>query len=311
MTNKTKTILGIVGGVVVLGTVGAAMNGNEDKATSSLSSSTALVSTISSASETSLNSSETSQNVIPARETAIGKSDKSIDGIMTIKAMSVRNDKTGNWRYSAFSESGLDISEYALSYYKEYFKSDNEIHAAINFANKTTSRISCASGMLFVTVMEYVDGEEHDAALLFSGKIIKDYIVYIDNGDIEIITETIESSIPESSVVESSNAPSSEPTSEPSTTSNESETNNSTSQSSVSSVVASPTNTTPENHFNDHNNPEQQQTTEYVLNTSTLRIHFASCNDVKKISAENYATTTDFNWAISNGYKSCGHCHAR
>ncbi|MDE7399577.1 MAG: DUF5067 domain-containing protein [Oscillospiraceae bacterium] len=53
MTNKTKTILGIVGGVVVLGSVGAAMGGNDNKNTSSLSSNSSVVSTVSSVPEVS------------------------------------------------------------------------------------------------------------------------------------------------------------------------------------------------------------------------------------------------------------------
>ena len=133
-------------------------------------------------------SSENSQPEIPEpRETAIGKSDKTIDWFISPKATTVRNDVTGNWRYSGFSESGIDISEYALNYYNEYFENDNEIHAVINFANKTTSRINYSSGMLFVTVLEYVDGEEHDAKLMFSGDVLQDFIVYTDNGDIEQI----------------------------------------------------------------------------------------------------------------------------
>lgn len=62
------------------------------------------------------------------------------------------------------------------------------------------------------------------------------------------------------------------------------------------------------NNFNTYDNSEQQNTTEYVLNTSTLKIHRSSCKDVKKIAPENYSTTTDFDKAISNGYTTCGHC---
>lgn len=167
-----------------------------------------------------LSSSDTSQAEIPEqRETAIGKSDKAIDWFISPKATTVRNDVTGNWRYSGFSESGVDISEYALDYYNKYFENNNEIHAVINFANRTTSRISFSSGMLYVTVLEYVDGEEHDAKLMFSGDVLQDFIVYTDNGDIEQIdkeeaptsesttTSKVESSapsVPESTQPESS-----------------------------------------------------------------------------------------------------------
>lgn len=118
----------------------------------------------------------------------IGISDKSItdDDIYVLFEDSVRNDTTGKWRLARFSES-IDISEYALSYYKEYFKSDDEIHAVINFATKTTTNISCMNGLLFVTTYEYVDKEEHDANKLFSGQMLSSYIIYLDNGDIEKI----------------------------------------------------------------------------------------------------------------------------
>lgn len=46
----------------------------------------------------------------------------------------------------------------------------------------------------------------------------------------------------------------------------------------------------------------------YVLNTSTLKIHRPGCRDIKKIAPENYSTTTDFDKAISSGYTTCGHC---
>lgn len=143
----------------------------------------------SSESETSGESSNESQNIsVPEpRATAIGKSDKAF-GFTNSPALTVPNDVTGKWRYVGFSESGVDISEYALDYYNKYFKSDDEIHAVINFANKTTTRINCLGDMLFVTVMEYVDKEEHDAKLMFSGAVLQDFIVYTDNGDIESVT---------------------------------------------------------------------------------------------------------------------------
>ena len=123
----------------------------------------------------------------PPRAEATGKSDKEVDKLLTIKATTVRNDTTGNYRYSGFSEMGIDFVDYAVSYYNDYFKADNEVHAVINFANNTTTSINCMAGVLFVTVHERVDGEEHDAALMFSGMPLVEYMVYLDNGDIEEI----------------------------------------------------------------------------------------------------------------------------
>lgn len=142
----------------------------------------------SSESETSGESSNDSQNIsVPEpRETAIGKSDKTFDFFASPKATTVNNDVTGNWRYTGFSEAGVDISEYAIDYYNKYFESDNEIHAVVNFANKTTTRINCFGSILSVAVLEYVDGEEHDAKKMFSGELLKEYIIYLDNGDIEL-----------------------------------------------------------------------------------------------------------------------------
>lgn len=67
----------------------------------------------------------------------------------------------------------------------------------------------------------------------------------------------------------------------------------------------------PGNNFNTYNNPEQQQTTSsYVLNTNTMKFHYPSCRDVKKIAPHNYSTydgTRD--GVIGQGYSPCGHCH--
>lgn len=127
----------------------------------------------------------------PHREEAVGVSYKDIADLKISFDDSVRNDVTGKWRLTRIAESNIDISEYALSYYNTYFKSDDEIHAIVNFTAKTTTSISYYSGMIFVDVHEYIEDEEHDANELFSGKLLKQYIVYADNGDIEPIEDDI------------------------------------------------------------------------------------------------------------------------
>ncbi len=62
------------------------------------------------------------------------------------------------------------------------------------------------------------------------------------------------------------------------------------------------------NPFNTYDNPEQQNTTKYVLNTSTMKIHKSSCSYVKKIAPENYATTADLTGALAQGYEKCKKC---
>lgn len=98
----------------------------------------------------------------------------------------VRNDKTGNWRKSLIA-TNKEITEYALDYYHELFSSDDEIHAIINFQTNTTNKISVVGTYLDVCVMEYVDKEEHDAAILFSGNLLKEYYIDLETEEVEEI----------------------------------------------------------------------------------------------------------------------------
>lgn len=117
----------------------------------------------------------------------VGISNKDIYDIDdSFQANEVRNDVTGNWRISTIATS-IKMPQYALSYYKAKFRNDKEIHGIVNFNYKTTTKISVMGNMLDVTVHEYVKGEEHDANLLFSGMLLKEYNVYLDNGDIKKI----------------------------------------------------------------------------------------------------------------------------
>lgn len=130
---------------------------------------------------------EQKQQTEAHRDNMYGISDKDINSVNdTFSAANVRNDKTGNWRISKISEN-INMKEYALSYYKKYFKSDSEIHWIVNFTLKTTTCISVSGNMLFVDVHEYVDGEEHYADTLGSGMTLSKFHIYTDNGDIEKI----------------------------------------------------------------------------------------------------------------------------
>lgn len=116
----------------------------------------------------------------------VGISDKDVSDTDIYFYGNVKNDVTGNWRYSMTADN-IDIENYALSYYKTYFKSDSEIHGIVNFTRKTTSSIRVNGGILFLDIYDYVDGEEKDAKLMFSGTLLKSYMIYTDNGDIQQI----------------------------------------------------------------------------------------------------------------------------
>ncbi len=125
------------------------------------------------------------------RSDMYGVSDGDIKDIeSSISVQKVRNDVTGKWRVAKIAEN-IDIEKYALSYYENYFESDDEIHAIVNFNFKTTTKITVMGEFLDVTIYEYVEKEEDDAKLLFSGMVLKEYCVYLDNGDIEELDEKL------------------------------------------------------------------------------------------------------------------------
>lgn len=119
----------------------------------------------------------------------VGISDKDITEVYATKYDAVRNDVTGRWKCLVMAENNFDITEYALSCYENYFDSDDTILAVINLTTKTSTSISKIAGNLYVSEYEYTDGEEHDAKAMFGGMHLVDYMVYIDNGDVEKITE--------------------------------------------------------------------------------------------------------------------------
>lgn len=119
----------------------------------------------------------------------VGISEKDITEIYSTNYDTVRNDVTERWKCLVLAENNFDVTEYALSCYKNHFDSDETILAVINLTTKTSTSISKVAGNLYVSEYEYVDGEEHDAKIMFSGMHLVDYIVYIDNGDIEKATE--------------------------------------------------------------------------------------------------------------------------
>lgn len=95
---------------------------------------------------------------------------------------SVRNDVTGNWRRSTTSDSYVP-ADYALEYYHEMFSSDDEVHSIWNATLGTNTKITIASGILFVDTLQYVKGEEHDAKIMFSGEVLDSKMIDIETGE--------------------------------------------------------------------------------------------------------------------------------
>ena len=127
-----------------------------------------------------------SEDTSEQKEDAAADAEDQTSAIDVIKftVSDVRNDKTGNWRISLIAEN-IEMQNCALDYYKHYFKDDKEIHAIVNFNYNTTTKISVVGNKLDVSVFEYVKKEEHDANLLFSGQLLKEYLVDKETGAVE------------------------------------------------------------------------------------------------------------------------------
>lgn len=125
------------------------------------------------------------QETAKHRDNIYGISNKDVAEIDAAQFYSsVRNDTTDNWRKFEIV-ADTDFLEYARCYYDKYFESNDEIHAIINLGTKTSTCIKCSGDRLDVTIHEYVDKEQHDANIMFSGNLVGEYFVYLDNGDIE------------------------------------------------------------------------------------------------------------------------------
>ena len=96
---------------------------------------------------------------------------------------SFMNDNTGNWRRAMISTTET-IDKFAFDYYKEYFKSDDEVHIIYNTYLDTVNSLRMASGMLFVSITEYVDGEENDAQKACSGMYYGQYQFDASTGEL-------------------------------------------------------------------------------------------------------------------------------
>lgn len=224
---------------------------------------------------------------------------------------SYRNDVTGKWRLARIAENKT-IEEYALDYYRNYFESDDEIHIIINFTLNTTNRILVWGNLLDVATMEYVDNEEHDAKIACSGMLLSEYLINTDTGEIEKIQPASENS----NIEGISEDISIEQTEQERIAAEQAEAERiaaeqadaeriAQEQAEAERIAAEQANQTQSND----NASQQQTTSNYVLNTNTMKFHSPGCKSVKEIAPQNYSTydgTRDD--IINQGYSPCGNC---
>lgn len=115
---------------------------------------------------------------------AVQSADTSVLDDMDIKVRNVNDDITGNWRMT-YVDTKETAEEYAIAYYKEYFKSDNEIHFLVNHHLKTTAVISKFNNQLDVRIYEYTLGEEYSADTIASGIKYGEWYVHLETGEIQ------------------------------------------------------------------------------------------------------------------------------
>lgn len=192
-SQKMKTVFVIVCLVAIIGGIISLLSPDDKKETKETTGTQATETESASApaDKETATSEETVTETPPAEEVEhrtsdeiIGISDKDFNDLHAVYYESVNNDATGNWRLAVISEN-VDIQNYIFSYYQKYFKSDDEVHGIVNLGRNVTTRINKSGNWLLVSEYDYVDGEEHDAKILYSGTPLQSYIVYTDNGDIE------------------------------------------------------------------------------------------------------------------------------
>lgn len=115
---------------------------------------------------------------------AVQSADTSVLDDMDIKVRNVNDDTTGNWRIT-FVTTTKSAEEYAIAYYKEYFKADTELHFLVNQHLKTVAVIDQLGNFLDVRIYEYTLGEEYSADTIASGIKYGEWYVHLDTGEIQ------------------------------------------------------------------------------------------------------------------------------
>ena len=193
MKKKTKVILSVVFTLWFIILIGASNSSSDTPTNTGNDTPQTEQEEMSTTEETNAEEAET----VPHREGMYGVSDRDIESLDIDNQFTVSdviNDVTGNWKISVINKS-MNFEEYALSYYKKYFTDDSEIHAIVNFAYNTTTKIQVLGDTLGITVYEYVKDEEHDAKKLFGGMLYSEYQIYLDNGDIVKVEHTDNSDV--------------------------------------------------------------------------------------------------------------------
>lgn len=274
MTKKNKTIVGVVGGLLVVGGIGAATGVGNDN-----------------------NSSSVVESSVISTQITYSSSDYNSYAINEVENSYVSEPEQSNaLTYKLNTGEIIDVKELddtLIIKAKIQSQLTNELTINQNYHN--IESIIKSGGDKFKEIQYWAvsDTQDGDEVKVISFTVSEEVIKGAANGTI-VATQFPEkvSDLWISTSLQSTPSTSASEPPKPSSVSSSSSSSTSTTPSPTTSVV----NSTP-------------QTVYYVLNTSTRKVHTTWCRDVGKIAEENYAATTDLQEAINNGYTACGHCN--
>lgn len=170
-----------------LASLGAATKPNPPAASSSSEAPAASATSESPAVSTSPEAPETSSAPQPS---TTPEYPSVVDGIAVSFRKSIPNDVTGKWRVAVVIDDTSDPNGYLVDFYNAYITDPSEVFAIVNKKLKTTIRVNnFLGGWLDVAVLEYQNGEEVDAKKLFSGKLLDNYLINKETGEIDPLEE--------------------------------------------------------------------------------------------------------------------------
>lgn len=95
-----------------------------------------------------------------------------------------RNAQDGT-KVATIAQNNLDPKDFAFDYYTTCFEDGDVAHYVENLTTNTSTEIRNINGQVFVTVREYIDGEEHDGEFAGSGMLLSEYQMNPETGALD------------------------------------------------------------------------------------------------------------------------------
>lgn len=186
-TNWTKMVKTVVTAIILLVGVPTVFIGGDDKGNKDIVKSEEtteeVTEEVSEEESTEEEPTEEESTEETAEESTEDPATRVPEVIADLNLTDVKDDHSEEWQ-KAVTSKDVNMPENAMAYYEEYME-DGDIHFIVTFATNTTINLNAMGGILFVTITEYQEGEEHDASELGSGMVYKEYHVHLNDGSVE------------------------------------------------------------------------------------------------------------------------------